>query len=78
MILTGETRRTRRKTCPSATSSTTNLSRTDRGANTGLRGLTPATNRLSYGRAIFCISLVQGFSTGVPRDVARGSARDRD
>jgi hypothetical protein len=38
MIFTGETRRTRRKTCPSATSSTTNSTRTDPGANPGFRG----------------------------------------
>jgi hypothetical protein len=45
MILTGETRKTQRKTCPSATLST------DPSANPGLRGEKPATNLLSYGTA---------------------------
>jgi hypothetical protein len=35
MILTGENRRTRRETCPSATLSTTNTTWTDPGANQG-------------------------------------------
>ena len=47
MKLTGENRRTRRKTCPSATLSTTNPTWTD----PGLRGERPATNRLSHGTA---------------------------
>jgi hypothetical protein len=38
MILTGEHQRTRRKTSPSATLSTTNLTWTDLGANPALRG----------------------------------------
>jgi hypothetical protein len=37
MILTGNHRRTRRKTCSSAILSTTNHTRTDAGANPGLR-----------------------------------------
>jgi hypothetical protein len=41
----------RRKTCPSATLSTTNLTWTDPGSNPGLRGERPATNRLSHGKA---------------------------
>jgi hypothetical protein len=49
MILTGENRRTRRKTCPSATLSTTNPTWFDPAANPGLRGERPATNRLSHG-----------------------------
>jgi hypothetical protein len=48
MILTGENRRTRRKTCPSDTLSTTNPTRIDPGANPGLRGERPATNDLSH------------------------------
>jgi hypothetical protein len=52
MILTGENRRTLRKTCPSATLSTTNLIWIDPGANLGLRGERPATNRLSHGTAV--------------------------
>ena len=44
----GETRSTRRKTCPSATLSTTNP---DPGSNPGLRGERPATNRQSHGTA---------------------------
>jgi hypothetical protein len=49
MILTGENRRTRRKTCLSATLSTTNPTWIDQGANPGLRGDRPATNHLSHG-----------------------------
>jgi hypothetical protein len=52
MILTAENRRARRKTCPSATLSTTNPTRIDLGANPGLRGERPATNDLSHGTAI--------------------------
>jgi hypothetical protein len=51
-ILTGENRRTRRKTCPSATSSTKNHKWTVLGAKPGLRGEKPATNSLSYGTAV--------------------------
>jgi hypothetical protein len=40
---------TRRKTCPSATLSTTNFTWTDPGSNPGLCGERPATNRLSHG-----------------------------
>jgi hypothetical protein len=47
-ILTGENRRTRRKTWPSATLSTTNSTWIDPGANPGLRGERPATNDLSH------------------------------
>jgi hypothetical protein len=47
MILTGKHRRTRRKTCPSATLSTTNPTWID----PGLRGERPATNDLSHGTA---------------------------
>jgi len=49
--LTGENRRTRRKTCPSATLSTTNPTWIDLGANPGLRGERPATNHLRHGTA---------------------------
>jgi hypothetical protein len=42
---------TRRKTCPSATLSNTNLTWTDPRSNPGLRGDKPATNRLSRGTA---------------------------
>jgi hypothetical protein len=48
MKLTAENRSTRRKTCPSATLSTTNPTMTD----PGLRGERPATNRLSHGTAL--------------------------
>jgi hypothetical protein len=51
MILTGENRRTRRKTFPSATLSTTNLTWIDPDANPGLCGERPATNDLSHGTA---------------------------
>jgi hypothetical protein len=49
MILTGEIWRTRRKTCPNITFSTTNPTRIEPGANPGLRGDRPATNCLSHG-----------------------------
>jgi hypothetical protein len=49
--LTGENRRTRRKTCPSATLSTTNPTWIDPGANPALRGERPAINDLSHGMA---------------------------
>ena len=48
MKLTGENRSTRRKTCPSATFSTTNPTRTDPASNPALRGERQATNRLSH------------------------------
>jgi hypothetical protein len=51
MILTGENRKTRRKTCPIANLSTTNPTWIDPGANAGLYGERPATNRLSHGTA---------------------------
>jgi hypothetical protein len=41
----GENRSTRRKTCPSATLSTTNPTWTGPGSNPGLRGERTATNR---------------------------------
>jgi hypothetical protein len=46
IILTGENRRTRRKSCPIATLSTSNSTWTDPGANPRLRGERPAANRL--------------------------------
>jgi hypothetical protein len=47
MILTGESRRTRRKSCPSATLSTTNPTWTYPGANPELRGERPVTCALA-------------------------------
>jgi len=52
MILTGVKGRTRRKTCRSATLSTTNPTWTDPAVNPCLRGERPATNRLSHGMAV--------------------------
>jgi hypothetical protein len=52
MKLTGENGRTRTKTCPSATLSTTNPTWTDPESNPGLHGERPATNRLSHGTAL--------------------------
>jgi hypothetical protein len=49
----GNTLRTRRKTCPGATLSTTNPTWIDPGANPGLRGERLATNDLSHGMAPF-------------------------
>jgi hypothetical protein len=51
MKFTGEDRRIRGKTCPSATLSTTNPTWTDPGSNPGLCGGRPAANRLSHGTA---------------------------
>jgi hypothetical protein len=45
----GKTEELGRKTCPSATSPTTNPTWIDLGANPGLRGERPATNDLSHG-----------------------------
>jgi hypothetical protein len=45
--LSGENRRTRRKTCPSVTLFTTNPTWIDPGAKPDLRGERPATNRLN-------------------------------
>jgi hypothetical protein len=53
MILTGEKRRIRRKSYPSATLSITNPTWTDPGVNPDLHGERPATNRLSHGTALF-------------------------
>jgi hypothetical protein len=50
MILAGETE-VLGENLPSATFSTTNPTWIDPGANPGLRGERPATNRLSYGTA---------------------------
>jgi hypothetical protein len=52
MKLIGENRSTLRKTCPTATLSTTNPTWTDSGSNPGLRGERPATNGLSHGTAV--------------------------
>jgi hypothetical protein len=48
MMLAGESRRTRRKTCLSATLSTTNPTWTDPGANLGPPRNRPLTNHLSH------------------------------
>jgi hypothetical protein len=58
MILTGENRRTRRETCPNATLFTTYPTWIDLGANPGLRGERPATNRLSHGTARISLLLL--------------------
>jgi hypothetical protein len=51
MILRGENQRTQRKTCSSATLSTTSHIWTDLGANTRLCGERPVTDSLSHGKA---------------------------
>jgi hypothetical protein len=53
MILTGKNRRTRRKTCPSATLSTINPTWSDPAANPELRCERPATDDLNHGMALF-------------------------
>jgi hypothetical protein len=55
-MLTGEHRRTRRKTCPSATLSTTNPTWIDQGVNPGLRCERPTTNDLTHGTAYLLAS----------------------
>ena len=65
MILTGENRSTREKTCPSATLSTTNPTRTNRGSNLGLRGERPGTNRLSH---VTIIKVIEPRSDTVSND----------
>jgi hypothetical protein len=55
MLLTGENRRTPGKACPSATLFTTNPTWTALGANPGLRGEKPSTNRLNYGTTLVMI-----------------------
>jgi hypothetical protein len=57
MILTRENWRTWRKTYPSATLSTTNLTWTEPGANPGLRCERPATNSQSHDTAFILVSL---------------------
>jgi hypothetical protein len=57
MKLTGENRRTRGKTWPSATLSTTNPTWTDPGSNPGLRDGRPAANRLSHGTASLTVTV---------------------
>jgi hypothetical protein len=58
-ILTGENRRARRKTGPSATLSTTSLTWIDPGAKPGLRVERPANNDLGHGTARRCASLLK-------------------
>jgi hypothetical protein len=60
IILTGEISRTRRKTSPSTTLSTTNLTWINSGANPGLGSERPATNRLSHGTGQVCRLLTMG------------------
>jgi hypothetical protein len=52
MTVTGENRRNRRKTCPSTTLFIINPTKTALEANSGICGGKPATNRLSYGKAV--------------------------
>jgi hypothetical protein len=63
---------TLRKTCPSATLSTTNPTWTDPGSNAGLRSGRPATNRLSHDTALdsFFMSLRLQLSREVPADAS--------
>jgi hypothetical protein len=48
ITFTGENRKTRRKTCPSATLPTANHTRTNLGANPGLHDERPETNRMRH------------------------------
>jgi hypothetical protein len=65
MELTGENRRTRGKTCPSATLSTTNPTWTDLGSNPGPHGVWPAAIGPS-------VALVNEHEIRVRRIVIRG------
>jgi hypothetical protein len=69
IILTGESRRTRRKPFPSASLPTTNPTWTDLGANPGFRGERPATNHPSHGTAlrIFILFIYYLFLLSDPR-----------
>jgi hypothetical protein len=74
--LTGENRKSRRKTCPSATLSTTNATWIDPGANPGLHGERPATNYLSHGTAQYpsykqLASPLRRFTAPPPPEVER-------
>jgi hypothetical protein len=70
MISAGENRRTRRKTCPSATLSTTNPTWIFPGANPGLRGEMPATTDLSHSTATISTSILSfHLYLGLLRDV---------
>jgi hypothetical protein len=60
MKLREENRSTLRKTCSSATLSTTNPTWTYPGSNPGLRGERLATNRLSHGKIIWAYLLALG------------------
>lgn len=51
-MLTGEKRRTDRKSCHSATLSSTDLTLTDLGSNPGLCSERPSNDRLSYAVAV--------------------------
>jgi hypothetical protein len=60
-----ENLRTRRKTCSSATLSTTNPTWIDPDANPGLRSETPATNDLSHGTTQVKVLQIEYTATGL-------------
>jgi hypothetical protein len=60
------------KTCPSTTLSTTNPTWPDLCANTGRRGVKPATNRLSYGAA-FTLKILSNMWSEVLTEVSLSS-----
>jgi hypothetical protein len=66
MILTGKNQNPQRKTCPSATLSTTNPIRTDPGANPGLSGDRPVTNR---SRLVMIVTSSQIWHITVPHSI---------
>jgi hypothetical protein len=65
MILTWENLRSRRRTCPSATLSTTKLTWTIPGANLSLRSERPAINRLSHDTTFVTFHAVKKFCWNV-------------
>jgi hypothetical protein len=64
MKLTEENPRTRGKTCPSATPSTTNPT-----WNPGLRDGRPATNHLSHGTALSTVNIVSVILEDLPQNL---------
>jgi hypothetical protein len=71
-ILTRENRKTRRKTCPSATLSTINPTWIEPGVNPGLRGERPATKNLSYGTANRHSYITRDLVLSTPDQVLQG------
>jgi hypothetical protein len=72
MIFAGETE-VLGENLPSATLATTNPTCIDPGANPGLRGERPATNRLSHGTACWISATAYSVHSQLPLDIWRSS-----